>query len=270
MPRINIGEVELNVADVGEGPAIVFVHGFPLDHSMWQAQIDEFSSSHRVITPDLRGFGQSGIATGTVTMQQFADDVAALLDVMHVDQPVTFCGLSMGGYIGWQFFKRHRSKLARLIQCDTRAIADTPEGRKQRLKAADTTLEKGAGSLVETMLARLFAEELLFSEHAQNHQPDIVRATREVMLTTNPQSIAAAQRGMAERPDVTEMLGQIDVPTLILCGEHDAISPAEEMRGISAAIPGAQYVEIAGAGHMSPLEKPAEVNSAIQQFLAAE
>ncbi len=269
MPRINIGEVELNVVDVGEGPAIVFVHGFPLDHSMWRGQIDEFSSSHRVIAPDLRGFGQSGIATAAVTMEQFADDVAALLDALRVEQPVTFCGLSMGGYIGWQFFQRQRAKLARLIQCDTRAIADTPEGRQMRLKAADTTLEKGAAPLVETMLARLFAEDLLFSEYAQNHQPDIVRATREVMLTTNPQSIAAAQRGMAQRPDVTGMLGQIDVPTLILCGEHDAISPAEEMRGIAAAIPGSQYVEIAGAGHMSPLEKPAEVNAAIRQFLAS-
>lgn len=268
MQQINIGDIQLHLEQRGEGPAIVLVHGFPLDHTMWQGQIEGLSPSFRVIAPDLRGFGKSDPVSGTLSMQQLADDVAALLDALGVDEPVTFCGLSMGGYVGWQFFARHRDRLARLIQCDTRAIADTEEGRQTRLQGAEEVLEKGPTALVETMMPRLFAESLLFADQTQNHRVSLVQATREVMLSTPPETIAAAQRGMAERPDVTRMLGSIDVPTLLLGGEHDAISPPAEMREIAAAIPQARFIEIPGAGHMSPLEKPDEVNAAIREFLA--
>jgi 3-oxoadipate enol-lactonase len=261
MPRIQLSDIALEVIDRGRGPVVLLVHGFPLDHTMWSGQIDALSRSHRVLAPDLRGFGKSDVTPSKVTMQQFADDLAAMLTVVGVAEPVTFCGLSMGGYIGWQFFARHRAKLARLVQCDTRAVADSPEARDGRLKGADDTEAHGPATLVDAMLPKLFPQSAI------EQQREFVVATKRVMLGTSPHGIAAAARGMAERPDVTAMLPQIDVPTLIVCGEHDAIAATKEMRGIANAIPRAQYVEIAGAGHMAPLEDPAKFNAALLQFL---
>jgi 3-oxoadipate enol-lactonase len=261
MRRIDIGEVQLNVVDEGRGAPLLLVHGFPLDHSMWREQISELSRSCRVIAPDLRGFGQSDVTPGTVTMARFADDLAKLLDALGVREPVTFCGLSMGGYVGWQFVARHADRLGRLIVCDSRSIADTPEGAAGRLKTAEKVLREGASVVAEGMIPKLFSQTSLDSNASY------VAATREVILRTAPEGIAAALRGMAERPDFTGQLGQIRVPTLVLCGADDAISGPAEMRGIADAIPGAKFVEIAGAGHMAPLEKPAEVNEVIRAFL---
>jgi pimeloyl-ACP methyl ester carboxylesterase len=264
MQRIDIGEVQLNVVDEGRGAPLLLVHGFPLDHSMWAGQIAELSRSCRVIAPDLRGFGQSDATPGTVTMGQFADDLAGLLDALNVREPVTFCGLSMGGYVGWQFVARHANRLGRLIVCDSRSIADTPDGAAGRLKTAEKVLREGASVVAEGMIPKLFSRASLDSNASY------VAATREVIRRTSPDGIAAALRGMAERPDVTGQLGRITVPTLVLCGAEDAISGPAEMRTIAEAIPGAQFVEIAGAGHMAPLEKPAEVNNAIRQFLVGK
>ena len=122
--NIQVNGVQFRVADEGLGPVILFVHGFPLNHSMWQAQIEEFSRTHRVIAPDLRGFGGTDGALYSVSMEQFADDLAELLDALAVEGPVIFCGLSMGGYIAWQFTQRHRNRISKLIVCDTRAAAE--------------------------------------------------------------------------------------------------------------------------------------------------
>ena len=262
MPLVSVGEIALNIVDQGSGPPLVLVHGFPLDHSMWRGQIDGLSSRYRVIAPDMRGFGQSRSEDEIVTIAQFADDVSALLDALQIAEPITYCGLSMGGYIGWQFALRHGDRLARLIQCDTKAKADTDEARATRLKSADHVLANGPQALVETMMPKLFAEATMAK------QPDIVEATRQVMLSTAPSAIAAAQRGMAQRPDMTSELPKIDTPTLLLCGERDAISPPDEMRDIAATMPSATFVQIDNFGHMSPLEDPHAVNGAILKFLA--
>ena len=262
MAEISINDLVLNIVDQGSGPPVVLVHGFPLDHSMWRGQIERLSAQFRVIAPDLRGFGKSKSNADVVTMAQFADDIAALLDALSITEPISFCGLSMGGYIGWQFVQRHRDRLSRLIQCDTRAQADSDDAKATRLKAADHVLANGPEPLVATMMPKLFADTTMAN------QPDVVQATREVMLGTAPAAIAAAQRGMAERPDVTKDLSKVDVPTLILCGERDAISPPDEMCEIANAIPGATFVQIDGAGHMAPLEDPQTVNEAILKFLS--
>jgi pimeloyl-ACP methyl ester carboxylesterase len=195
-------------------------------------------------------------------MQQMADDLAGLLDALAVREPIVFCGLSMGGYVAWQFALRHRPRLSRLILCDTRAIADTPEAAAGRLKTAERVLTEGPGVVAEAMLPKLFAPDT-----AQN-QPQVVEATRQVILQTKPAGIAAALHGLAQRPDVTEHLPRIDVPTLVICGEHDAISPPAEMEQFATKMPQARFVKIAGAGHMAPLEAPQAVNVAIKEFLA--
>jgi len=261
MKTQTVNGVELATVDEGSGPPLVLVHGFPLDHTMWNAQIDALSTDYRVIAPDLRGFGQSGVTPGKVTMEQFADDLAALLEELAVGEPVVFCGLSMGGYVAWQFWQRHRPRVRGLIVCDTRAVADTAEQAAGRLTMADRVLREGPAPLVEGMIPKLFAQSTVETE------PEVVESLRQVMLRGDPEGIAAAGRGMAERPDVTAMLGRIDCPTLVIVGQFDAISTVEEMRSLAAAIPGARCVEIAGSGHMSPMERPAEVNAAISRFL---
>jgi pimeloyl-ACP methyl ester carboxylesterase len=262
MKRIAIGDIELAVVDQGQGMPVLLVHGFPLDHSMWAGQIAGLSDGCRIIAPDMRGFGKSDVTNGTVTMAQMADDLAALLDGLDIAEPVVFCGLSMGGYVGWEFFQRHRDRIRGLILCDTRAICDTPDVAQTRRATAARVLAEGPQVLVDGMVPKLFGQATVASK------PEIIEQTRRVMMGTAPQGIAAAALGMAERIDATSLLAEIDCPTLVVVGEEDAISTVEEMRTFAGAIPQARLVEIAGAGHMSPLEAPEPVNEAIREFLS--
>jgi pimeloyl-ACP methyl ester carboxylesterase len=263
MARTPVNGTELHVVDRGEGPPLLFVHGFPLDHTMWRGQIDHFAATHRVIASDLRGFGQSVVTDEPVTMAIYADDLAALLDALGVTEPVCLCGLSMGGYIAWAFVERHRERLGSLILCDTRAAADGAAARKTREETALRVLAEGPAFLADGMI------EKLFTKTTRTERPELITQTQEVIRNTSPIAIAAASRAMAARPDVTSRLGSIDVPALLLVGEHDAISPPSEMRDMAAALPRATFVEIADAGHMAPLEHPTPVNAAIEHFLAS-
>lgn len=261
MKTIKLHDVTLDITDVGSGPTLLLVHGFPLDHSMWRHQLESLGDRCRVIAPDLRGFGASTGATDTITMEQLADDMAELLDALEITEPITFCGLSMGGYVAWQFWQRHASRLARLILCDTRAVADTEEAARGRSAMAQRVLSEGSAIVAEAMLPKLFADKTV------REQPDMVEATRQVMLATAPVTIAGALRGMARRPDMTSQLPNVNVPTLVICGEQDAISTVDEMRSIADALPNARFVEVPGSGHMTPLEDPITVNAAIRSFL---
>jgi 3-oxoadipate enol-lactonase len=261
MAFVQAGDIRLNITERGRGAPLLLVHGFPLDHSMWQGQLAGLADRWRLLAPDLRGFGQSDVTPGTATMARLADDLVAALDALGIDEPVIFCGLSMGGYIAWQFALRHRRRLSKLILCDTRSIADTPDGAAGRLKTAEKVLAEGAGAIADGMLSKFFAPS------TESAQPQLIEATRQVILRTRPEGIAAALRGMAERPDVTPRLSEIDIPALVVCGQYDAISPPTEMRQIAENLPRATFVEIADAGHMAPLEQPAAVNAAIREFL---
>ncbi len=262
MKRVPIGDIELAVIEQGQGVPLLLVHGFPLDHSMWAAQIEGLSDTCRVIAPDLRGFGQSDVTDSIVTMAQLADDLAALLAALEISEPVVFCGLSMGGYVAWEFFKRHRARVRSLVLCDTRAVGDAPGVAQTRRETAEKVLAEGPQVLVDSMVPRLFGNATVANK------PELVEQTRQVMMATVPQGIAAAARGMGERIDATSLLPEVDCPTLVVVGEEDAISTAEEMRTFAQAIPKAQFVEIAGVSHMSPLEAPDPVNKAIREFVA--
>jgi pimeloyl-ACP methyl ester carboxylesterase len=261
MRRVTVGDIDLAYVDRGAGPVLLLVHGFPLDHSMWSGQIDELAVRFRVIAPDLRGFGRSGGQDEMTTMQQYANDLARLLDTLGISAPVNLCALSMGGYIAWQLWKHHRDRLERLILCDTRAASDTPEGSLGRLALANTVLAEGSLPVADSMLPKLFAPRSLETEAAY------VGTTKGVMASTRPTTIAAALRGMAERPDMTDELPNIGMPALLLCGEHDVITPAAEMHDVAAAMPDSMFHVIYGAGHMSPLERPDRVNQLILDFL---
>ena len=261
MRIVTIRYGSLGVVDVGVGDPVVLLHGFPLDHSMWNAQIDTLSGTHRVIAPDLRGHGMSDVSTEKITMRAMADDVANLLDALQVQDPITLCGLSMGGYVAWEFWRYHRHRLSRLVLCDTRAAADAPEVARARQMMAAQVMAEGAGVAADSMLPKLLAP----ANYQEN--PELVEQVRRLILGTDPRTIAAAQRGMAEREDMTDRLAEIDLPTLIVCGADDPISTPGEMQAIAAQLPHAAYTEITGAGHLPPLERPTATTAAIEKFL---
>jgi pimeloyl-ACP methyl ester carboxylesterase len=257
----------LAYVDRGAGPPVLLVHGFPLDHTMWEAQIEALSKHTRVIAPDLRGFGQSPLgavdpARG-ISMGRYADDLAELLDaiVPAVTEPIVLVGFSMGGYIAWQFVRKYPERLRALVQCDTRALADSEEGRPGRLKMAEKVAEWGSARIAEMMGPKLIAPRSFETK------PNVVAEVRAIVEQTSPAGIAAAQRGMAVRPDMTNFLPQIRVPTLILVGAEDAISPPAEMQSIADGIPNAKFVVIPDAGHMTTMENPQAVNQALLAFV---
>jgi len=267
MNKIALSHGELAYIDRGEGSPVLLLHGFPLDHTMWNAQIEALAGTARVVAPDLRGFGQSPLGEVDprygISMDQYADETAEFLDALGIREPVVLVGFSMGGYIAWQFVRKHGNRVHALIQCDTRAIADNDEGRAGRIKMAEKVAEWGSERVAEMMGPKLFSAKALET------RPELMAEVRSVVKKTPPASIAAAQRGMAARPDVTAMLPTINVPTQILVGDADAISTQTEMQSIAAAVPRAEFVVIPNAGHMTTMEQPAAVNDALAEFISA-
>jgi pimeloyl-ACP methyl ester carboxylesterase len=263
---VSLGKRQIATVAQGEGMPLVLLHGFPLDHSMWRAQIEHFAGPYRVIAPDLRGFGRSPLgdaaSAAVSTMAEMADDVAALLDALDVGEPVVLCGLSMGGYVAFELWRRHSARLRALVLCDTRAAADSPEAAQGRHATAERLMHEGSNLLGETMVPKLFAASTFEA------QPDLVRGLRERMVATSPAAAAAALRGMAVRSDSRDLLREITVPTLVVVGEHDAISTVDEMRAIADSLPNARFNVINGAGHMAPSEAPAAFNAVLDGFLS--
>lgn len=264
IPRVDVGGQRLAVEDRGAGPPVLLVHGFPLDHSMWDAQIEFLARRYRVIAPDLRGFGQSDALPAectAVTMARFADDLAALLDALKVQGPVALGGLSMGGYIALEFWRRHRERVGKLILCDTRAAPDAPEAVATRFQNAARAEAEGPAFLADTLLPRLVAPETLRA------CPEVVARLRRMIAGARASSVAAALRGMACRSDARPWLAAVHCPTLVLVGQQDAISPPDEMRAMAAAIPQARFEIIPAAGHMAPMENPPATNAALESLL---
>jgi pimeloyl-ACP methyl ester carboxylesterase len=248
--------------DHGPGPVVVLLHGFPLDRSMWSAQETSVGSIYRVIAPDLRGHGETAAPEGIYTMEAMADDVLELLDALQINEPIVLGGLSMGGYVALAMMARYPERVRGLMLMDTRAGADTPEGAQNREELARQVEAEGkTGMVVAGMLPRLF------SEFTQQNRGELLAPIRQVMERTPARAIAGALRGMAARPDRTAELSRISVPTLVLVGADDVISPPEEARAMAAAIPNATLAVIPNAGHLAPLENPAAADAAILGFL---
>jgi pimeloyl-ACP methyl ester carboxylesterase len=247
---------------IGQGPPVLLVHGYPLDHRMWDGQLEALGAEHQLLAPDLRGFGASAAlpAGDVLTMAQHADDLAAMLDALQIAAPVTLAGLSMGGYIALEFWSRHRPRLGKLVLCDTKASADDEAGRQGREAAAQQALAAGAEAVAAAMLPRLLGS---------GTPPDgrAGRLARQMMLETAPATLAAAQRGMAARADFDSRLPDIDCPCLLLCGEEDQITPPAVMQALADGLPAAQLHRIAGAGHLAPLEQPDACNAVLSQWL---
>ena len=253
-------DVEIFYSTLGAGPDVVLLHPYPSDHGYWQPAAIHWSSRFRLLMPDLRGLGQSGVGEGPSTMAKLADDLLRLCDAENVGRAV-FVGCSVGGYVLFEFWRRHRERVKALVLTDTRAGVDTDEGRLARLKNADETLLRGPEWAVEQMLPRLLSPE------TQRSRPDVAQAARQTMLHASAKGLAAMQRGMAERPDSTSTLGDIDVPVLVLGGEDDLPSPPAELERMAKSIPGADLKIIPRAGHMATFEQPEEVGRLVRDFL---
>ena len=267
--QFNVEGVRMSCEDVGSGPPIVLLHGFPLDHTMWAAQIAELSSHFRVIAPDLRGFGESQLAEEDaedgVGMERYAADVIALLDWLQVSEPVVLAGLSMGGYVAWQATLRWPQRIRGIIPLDTRAAADADEPRAARFKMAEAAMQAGNSSPALAMIPKLLGAT------TREERPDVEVALRAMIERQSAEAIAAAQRGMARREDVRGKLDAITADSLCIVGVEDVISPPAEMHEIAVLLAKSgpddvRVTEIDGAGHMTPMENPAAVTEAIATF----
>jgi pimeloyl-ACP methyl ester carboxylesterase len=243
--------------DEGRGDPIVLLHAFPLDGSMWDAERAELAKSHRVIVPDLRGFGRSGQAPPPVSLDEHADDVARMLDSVGVER-ATVVGLSMGGYIAFALARRHPQRLSRLILADTRSQPDSAEGRRGRDENIALVDREGVAPLVERLLPKLLSA---------NASPAVVAQIRALGSRQTAAGLKSALAAMRDRPDATPLLASITVPTTVIVGELDAISPPAEARAMAAALPAGQLVVIDGAGHLANLESPTAFMTALRRGL---
>ena len=258
--RITVNGVNLAVEVRGEGPAILFIHGYPLDRSIWREQMERLEGFQR-IAPDLRGMGQSDAPDLGYSMSIYAADLAALLDVLGVDE-VILCGLSMGGYVALEFLRQRRSRVRGLVLMDTRADADTPEVRRSRDGAAATARDRGAAAIADAMLPKMLAPATLA------RRPDISKRLRALMAGTPVPGIVGALAAMRDREGSEALLTTLaGVPTLVLVGEADGLTPPHQARAMAEAIPGARLAIIPGAGHLPPVEQPEATAEALREFL---
>jgi 3-oxoadipate enol-lactonase len=260
MPAISVNGVTLSYEEAGSGQAIILLHGYPFNRSMWREQVEALSPKYRVITPDLRGLGESSGTDEPATMAQMASDVAALMDHLGIDRAV-IGGLSMGGYVALAFYRRHELRVRALVLADTRATADTDEAKANRERQALAALSEGMQPIVDAMLPKLFAASTV------EQKPEVVERVREMMMNTDPKGAAAALRGMAVRIDHTDFLPSIIPPTLIILGSDDQITPVSNSEEMHRGVAGSRLEIIDGAGHVSNIEKPSEFNRAVQSFL---
>ena len=255
----HINNLNIAYTDAGIGRPVVLIHGYPFNRSLWNEQVEALSSTCRVIAPDLRGFGESD-AAATATMNEMAHDVAQLMDHLEITQ-AAIGGLSMGGYVALAFYKQFPSRVRALVLVDTRAQADNEEAKQTREQQARKALDAGMAGIADSMLPKLLTPETV-SKH-----PEIVKRVRDMMLKTKPEGAAAALRGMAERDDQTSLLSKITVPTLIVVGAEDAITPVADSEKMNQAIAGSRLVVLENAGHVSNLERTEKFNEALLDFL---
>jgi len=254
--KLRIGDRDLAYEVYGSGKPLVLVHAFPFDGRMWRATAQALAGKCRVIVPDMRGFGDSDLGPGDPSIADMADDVAVLLDHLGMAQ-ATVGGLSMGGYIALAFAARHRPRLGGLILADTRAAADSEQARAGRADALALVEKQGVPALLERQLA------VLLSPPASE---DLRQEVRELGRQTAA-GVCAAIRALRDRPDRQAELPLIACPTLVIVGTADKLSPPPELAGLARAIPNARLTEIAGAGHLSNLERPAEFVAALAGFI---
>jgi len=263
MPQITGDDADIFYEVLGTGPPVVLLHPFPANHELWKPAAQALVSRYRVILPDLRGHGDSGIGAGPAVMQKHAADMARVLDNEEIGR-APFVGVSIGGYALFEFWRKHRVRVEALILCNTKAQADTAEARAARLQAAAEVMERGTEPFFVSMLTKLMGKTTCST------RPDLVDGALRMMRKMSPEDVAMVQRGMAERPDSVETLKTINVPTLIVTGDEDIFTGVAEAELMRQNVSNSQMKVIARAGHYSPWEQPEEVGKLVRQFLDAQ
>jgi pimeloyl-ACP methyl ester carboxylesterase len=276
MKHYKIDTINMFAEEQGTGQPILFIHGFPFDHTIWSRTGNVLSSDFRVIAPDLRGLGKSELSElselpdlpdsrNITPMEQFADDLHVLLQTLGVSEKAILCGLSMGGYIVMQYAQKYGNELAGIVLCSTKTVADSPAVAENRRKQAaglkNGTLE--LRSVADNMIPKLFAEKTF------KNKPEIVQKLRMVIESNNPHGVAAAALGMAERADTTELLDKLNIPVLVVCGSEDQFSPPAEMKPLAQKAKHGQFVEIPNAGHLPPLEQPEQFAATLKEWVCS-
>lgn len=260
MPERELRGVKLAWEEAGDGQPVVLLHPFPLNRTVWSSQRNFLSKKYRIITPDLRGFGDSGLDGEISAMETFADDVAALMDDLRIGRFI-LGGLSLGGYIALAFYKRYPERVRGLILANTKALPDDDMARRGRSEMAKLAIREGAGAVGKAMLTKLFGETTF------RLKPHVPIDTWRKMEKNSPRGLAAALRGMALRPDSTDLLPKITCPVLVIAGDEDKLVPASVAKKMADALYDVNYEVIEGAAHLSNLEQPEEFNRLMKDFL---
>ena len=259
--KIAVNGIDLDYREQGSGRPVIFLHAFALDQTMWDEQIATLKDNYRVISLDSRGLGGSSGGHGASLMSDMAADVRGLMRALSIDSAV-LVGLSMGGYVALSFMRLYADAVQALVLADTRATADTEEARANRLRSAEKAEREGAAAIADETTPKLLGKT------TKATKPDLVRRVHAMQSRNPPAGIAAAQRGMAARPDSTDLLAAVAVPTLVIVGEEDELTPPSEAKAIHTGIPHSHFVVIERAGHLSNLEQPDAFNGALREFLA--
>jgi YbgC/YbaW family acyl-CoA thioester hydrolase len=255
--QITVRGAHLAVEVAGSGPAVLFIHGYPLDRSIWRHQIDSLDGFRR-IAPDLRGMGRSAAPDLGYSMATYAEDLAGVLEALGEESAV-LCGLSMGGYIAFEFLRRWPDRVRGLILMDTRAEGDSEDGRKGRDQQIALAKEQGAGAIASAMVPKLLAK---------GADARLVRQVRAMIEATPVAGIVGALTAIRDRSDSRALLPELGrMPVLVVTGSEDAIIPAAQARALAEAIPGAEFAEIAGAGHLPCLEAPEATTRVLREWL---
>ena len=258
--RIKSDDAEIAYWTVGDGPPVVLLHPFPVNHEFWLPVADVLSTRYRTILPDLRGHGDSGIGEGPATMEKHAADIARVMDDAGAGR-APLVGVSIGGYALFEFWRKHRGRVAALGLCNTKAPADGHEARAGRLQAANEVLDRGTEPFFEGMIQKVLAKT------TREMRPDLVDGALRMMRKMSPEDVAQVQRGMAARPDSVETLKTINVPTLLVTGDEDTLTGVNEAELMRRHIAASQLKVIPKAGHYSPWEQPEEASRLLRQFL---
>ena len=259
-PRlIQSDDAEIVYRVLGDGPPVVLLHPFPVTHEFWMPVAEALATRYRVVLPDLRGHGDSGIGEGPATMEKHAADIARVMDDADVGR-AWLVGVSIGGYALFEFWRKHRGRVAALGLCNTKAQADGPQARAERLQAANDVLDRGTEPFFESLIPRVMAKT------TREMRPDLVDGALRMMRKLSGEDVAQVQRGMAARPDSVETLKTINVPTLLVTGQEDVITGMNEAELMRQHIPGSQLRVIPKAGHYSAWEQPEEATKLLRQF----
>ncbi|UCF18329.1 MAG: alpha/beta fold hydrolase [Gemmatimonadota bacterium] len=263
MPALKLGngKITLSYIDQGEGDiCLVFLHGFPFTAELWRPQVDALAHRYRIIAPNLRGFGNSLLPAEPYTLANLADDVAELIAALGLKK-VVIVGLSMGGYVAFELFRRHQRLVRALVLADTKPDPDTETAREARARLAQLAESDGSAAVTRELLPKLLAER------TRTTHPQIEQQLIQMMDAARPEAIAAASRAMAERVDSRPLLPRITLPVLVIGGSEDSLAPPEPTRAWARALPNAIVHFIKGAGHVSNLERPEEFNHLLSDFL---